>query len=313
MSVLYPIRVSGFYSLCVRVLEEVRFPMHFFYRSKKMYGNFVHCFLLVYKERLNVSYRRFVEICDENNLQRMLCIKRVPHFTTLQKFMQKLDKTVLEKMVRACKRLLNLKDIEASIDGTGFANTNPSHYYQKRVDGVRVKNFTKTVFLTDNKTKLVLNMRTHSDHSGETLDFIPLVKDLKKSLKAVLADKAYDSTANRQYCWDNGIDNHIPLREQKQQRKKYGLTPYFKKNRRKANELFNPTIYKQRALIESVNSAIKRVFGSWVCSRKPENQQKQATIKALAYNIEKIGRTITVWLFINSQTFLQRPPDGNPY
>jgi len=171
-----------------------------FYRSKKMYNNFVHVFLLVYKERLNVSYRRFVEIASENNLQRMLCIKRIPHFTTLQKFMQKVDKRVFEKMVRACRKLLNLKDVVASIDGTGFSNTNPSHYYSKRVDGVSVKNLTKTVFLADNKSKLVLNVRTHSDRASETLDFIPLVRELKKTLKCILADKAYDSFKNRKYC-----------------------------------------------------------------------------------------------------------------
>ncbi len=287
--------------------------MHFFYRSKKMYGNFVHCFLLVYKERLNVSYRRFVEICDENNLQRMLCIKRIPHFTTLQKFMQKLDKAVLEKMVRACRRLLHLKDIVAGIDGTGFSNTNPSHYYEKRVDGVCVKNYTKTILLADLKTKLVLNIDTCSDNRNETLSFIPLVKEIKNSLHCVLADKAYDSMKNREFCWDNGIDTQIPLREHKQQRNKYGLTPHFKKDRRKASELFNSRTYKQRALCESVNSAIKRVFGSWVCSRKPENQQKQATIKALAYNIEKMGRTIAVWLFINNQTFLQSQKKRKPF
>ena len=147
MSVLYPIRVSGFYKLCLRVFGEVRFPMHFSNFSKKMYGNFTHCFLLVYREKLNVSYRRFVEIANENNLQRMLCIKRVPHFTTLQKFLQKIDKSVFEKMVRACHKLLSLKDVEASVDGTGFSNTNPSHYYMKRVDGKKARNYTKTMFL----------------------------------------------------------------------------------------------------------------------------------------------------------------------
>ncbi|MDO8538186.1 MAG: hypothetical protein Q7S21_04845, partial [archaeon] len=45
--------------------------------------------------------------------------------------------------------------------------------------------------------------------------------------------------------------------------------------------------------------------GSWVCSRKPQNQQKQTTIKAIAYNLEIIGRTIKVWIFINPNTFLQ--------
>jgi len=299
MSVLYPIRVSGFYNLCIRVLGEVRFPMHFFYRSKKMYNNFVHVFLLVYKERLNVSYRRFVEIADENNLQRMLCIKRMPHFTTLQKFMQKIDKQLLEKMVRACNKLVNLKDVEASVDGTGFSNTNPSHHYIKRVDGVEVRNYTKTVFLTDNKTKLVLNIRTHSDNKHETLEFIPLVSELVKTLKTVLADKAYDSRKNREFCWKNNIEVHIPLRDWPQFREGYGHKPHYYKPRKKALKLFKTETYKRRSLIESVNSAIKRTLGSYVCSRRADQQQKQVTLKAIAYNIEHIGKTIKVQIFIN--------------
>jgi len=296
MNALYPVQLSGFYKLCIRVLEEVRFPMHFFYRSKKMYNNFVHVFLLVYKERLNVSYRRFVEIADENRLHRMLCIKRIPHFTTLQKFMQKLNKSLFEKMVRACRKLLKLKDIEASVDGTGFSNTNPSHYYCKRVDGKTARNYTKTVFLADNKTKLVLNVRTHSDNSNETLDFIPLLKELSRTLKAVLADKQYDSMKNRVFCKNNSIAVQIPFRKVSQSRQQELGTP---SKRKLLEQQFDETAYRRRSLIESVNSAIKRTLGSYVNSRKAENQQKQVTIKAIAYNLELIGRTIKLWLFIN--------------
>jgi transposase len=265
-----------------------------------MYGNIRLAFLICYKEKLNVSYRRFVEICNENNIQRMLCIKRIPHFTTLQKFLQRIDKTMFEKLVRACRKLLNLNEVTASVDGTGFSNTNPSQYYCKRIDGKTPKNYTKTLFLADNKTKLILNIRTYSDHASETLDFIPLVKELKNALSCVLADKAYDSSANRRYCWDNNIEVHIPVREWKQHRQGYGLKPFLKsKHRKKAAKLFNKQKYNYRALVESVNSAIKRTLGSYVCSRRADNQQKQATIKAIAYNIEHIGRTIKIWLFIN--------------
>ena len=280
-------------------------PLHNFYRSKKMYNNFVHVFLLVMKERLNVSYRRFVQIATEMNLQRMLCIKRIPHFTTIQKALQRLPKTLLERMVRSCKNLLSLNKVEAGIDGTGFSNTNPSHYYTKRVDGVKVKNFTKSVLMADLNSKLVLNMRATGEHEHETRFFIPLIKEIKHSLLRVLADKAYDSTRNRTYCWENGIENHIPVREWKHGRNKYGLKTNLHGLRRKAAALFNPETYKRRALVESVNSAIKRPFGAYVCSRRHDNQCKQATIKILAYNLELIGRALKTWLFIIKTTFLQ--------
>ena len=303
MNALYGIRVSDFYNLCLRVFEEIRFPSRFSNFSKKMYGNFVHTFLLVYREKLNVSYRRFVQIADENNLQRMLCIKKMPHYTTLQKFMQRIDKKVFEKMVKACCKLIKLKDVEASIDGTGFSNTNPSHHYIKRINGVNVKNYTKTVFLTDNKSKLILNIKTHSDNTHETKNFIPLIKELKKTLKTILADKAYDSIKNREYCYKNNMEVHIPFRQYTQSRKQITGKPSKRKTHQK---LFNKQKYKNRALIESINSAIKRTLGSYVNSKKAINQQKQVTLKALAYNIEHITRTIKLLFYINIKGFLQR-------
>lgn len=296
MNALYGIRRSDFYNLCLRIFEEVRFPVYFSNFSKKMYGNFTHVFLLVYKERLNVSYRRFVEIASENNLQRMLCIKRIPHFTTLQKFLKKISKGVFEKMVRACRKLLGLKDVVASIDGTGFSNTNPSHYYLKTIGDKTVKNYTKTVFIADNKSKLILNVRTHSDNRHETLDFIPLVRELKKALRCILADKAYDSMKNRRFCLDNNIEVHIPFRQHSQSRQQeFGIPS----KRKLLEKRFNASKYRYRALIESVNSAIKRTLGSYVNSKLARQQQKQVTVKALAYNLEIINRTIKLFIFIS--------------
>ena len=300
MNVICPVKLNTFYQTVERLCEQSGVKNTNSNFSKKMYGNVKLTFLACYREKLNVSYIRFVEICEENNLKRMLCLKRIPHYTTIQKFVQRTPKALFEKLVRTCRKLLNLKDVTASIDGTGFSNTNPSHHYLKRIDGIKVRNFTKTVFLTDNKTKLILNVRTHSDHASETLDFIPLIKELKNILSCVLADKGYDSNANRRYCWDNGIEVHIPVRQWKQIRLGYGHNPFLKsKYRKKAAKLFDKNKYNYRSLIESVNSAIKRTLGSYVCSRRADNQQKQVTIKAIAYNLEQIGRTIKMWIFIN--------------
>ena len=300
MSILYPIEYNNFYRLVENVCFEVRLPFRFSNFSKTMYGNFVHVFLCVYKEKLNLSYRRFVEVCEENKLQRMLCIKRIPHFTTIQKFIQRMKKELFEKLVRACRKLLNLNDVTAAIDGTGFSNTNPSQYYQNRINAERVKNYTKTVFLSDINTKLILATETFSDHRHETTTFKPMVKQLASCLKTILADKGYDSMSNRKLCWKNNIDVHIPFRAFKSQKDRLD-NQFYSKQRRNALKKFDKTAYNQRALAESVNSAIKQTLGGFVRARKASNQQKTVTIKALAYNIERIGRTIKIWLFIEIQ------------
>jgi len=200
-------------------------------------------------------------------------------------------------LVQACRKLLNLKDVTAAIDGTGFSNTNPPHYYQKRIDGKEVKNYTKTVFLSDIRTKLILAVETQSDRTHETTHFKPMVKQLANCLKTVLADKGYDSMSNRKFCWNNNIDVHIPFRQYDLARNEINR----KSKKKMYKKMFDKTVYNQRALAETVNSAIKQTLGGFVRARKASNQQKTVTIKALAYNIEHIGRTIKIKLWIEIQ------------
>ena len=300
MTVFVGIKVNSFYRLTERVFNEVRFPRYFSNFSKKMYGNFTHVFLLIYKEKLNVSYRRFVEICNENNIQRMLCIKRIPHFTTLQKFLQKVDKQAFRKMVRACMKLLNILKSDASIDATGFSLRNPSYYYLNRIDGKMPKASLKTTFVTDNEHKIILNVDTRAKNQHDNKDFIPLVKEVRDILYKIKADKAYDAEINLKYCRENKIEAMIPVREFKQTYQGYGLKAKIGgKCRREMFYGFDEKEYHKRSVIESINSAIKRTLGSYILAKDPKSQEKQAVLKVLAYNIEIIGRRIKIGLFIN--------------
>ena len=288
MKCIYEVKVNSFYQLIEKLcwISNIKNTKSVF--SKQMYGNIKLTFLVAYKEKLNCSYRRFVEICEENNIQHMLCLKKIPHYTTLQKFVARTNKKIFEKLVKACRQLLKLDNIEASIDATGFSNTNPSHHYCKRINK-HVKNYTKTTFLTDNKTKLILNVKTVSDHTHDTIFFKPMIKEIKKSLKLMLADKGYDSQQNRKYCLKNNIEVHIPFRQWSKTRKQEFNIP---SKRMLAEKRFDKNKYNKRSVIEAINSAVKRTLGSYVLARDASQQQKQVTIKALTYNIERMGRII---------------------
>ncbi len=125
-----------------------------------------------------------------------------------------------------------------------------------------------------------------------------MVSEIADSLRTLLADKGYDSASNRKHCRGYGIEPHIPLREYEQTRAQIAA----RHSKRKTEEkLFNKLLHNRRALIESVNSAIKRTLGSYVNNRTASNQQKQVTIKAISYNIEHIARTIKVSILLELQ------------
>ena len=297
MSFVYEVKLNPFYLTVENLCQIVRYKNTKSVFSKQMYGNHRLMYLVLYKEKLNLSWDRFIEHCNETHLYRQLGIKKMPVKSTFIKFVQRTPKIIFEEFVSACVKLLNLKDVVGAIDGTGFSNTNPSHYYQKRIDGAIVKNYTKTVFLTDINTKLILGVQTQSDHTHETTHFKPMVKQLANCLKIILADKGYDSMSNRKFCWKNKIAVHIPLRQHKIRMDRLD-NQHFKKQRRKANQLFDKTIYNKRALVESVNSAIKQTLGGFVRARTASNQQKTVTIKAITYNIEHINKIIKIHIKI---------------
>jgi len=71
----------------------------------------------------------FIDVSDL--IKKYLRIKKVPHFTTIQKFFKRLP----SKQIREINRLiLSLNDIKADIialDGSGFTNDYADKYYAK--------------------------------------------------------------------------------------------------------------------------------------------------------------------------------------
>ncbi|MEK6902803.1 MAG: IS5 family transposase [archaeon] len=298
---IVPIEYNSFFRLASRAFSEARFPLYFSNFSKKTYGNFVHVFLHVYKERTNASYDRLRELVIENKLTRMLGIKSIPHKSNMSRFLKKIDKEVLREMIRACARIVNIIESKSIIDSTGFSLTNPSHYYLKRINGKSPKNFVKTSLLVDSRLKIVLNAQTHSKNVHDINDFIPLINEMRGVVKNILADKAYDSTNVLEYCKLNGINPMIPVREWKNFRDGYGAKPRIGgKLRRKMFENFDAKEYARRNIVESINSAIKRTLGGFVRSRLAGSQEKTALFKALTYTLEIINRKITLTIHLRS-------------
>ena len=69
------------------------------------FTNIQHLFLLVAKEHTNCDYRKFVESLYDSKIPKCISLKRIPHFTTLQKVAKRLQARLLEKLVFLIKEL----------------------------------------------------------------------------------------------------------------------------------------------------------------------------------------------------------------
>ena len=81
-----------------------------------------HLVLLTIRQYQGKSYRMFVEwLVEAYYLRLFLELSRIPHFTTLQKFADRISNTLLEKIISSFIVISGCtKHIFAGIDSTGF-------------------------------------------------------------------------------------------------------------------------------------------------------------------------------------------------
>ena len=84
-------------------------------------------------------------LLEAHYLRMFLIISRIPHFTTLQKFMERITGTVMQRMI-TCFIILpfvNVKNIFFGIDSSGFKSTHSLQYYTERIRLRKRKKWTK--------------------------------------------------------------------------------------------------------------------------------------------------------------------------
>jgi hypothetical protein len=83
----------------------------------------------------------FVEwLIEAYYLRSFLRLSRIPHFTTLQKFTDRINNSLLEKIISSFIVISGTKHIFAGIDSTGFKITHASQYYTDRTELRREEN-----------------------------------------------------------------------------------------------------------------------------------------------------------------------------
>ena len=106
MSMIYEVKLNPFYLTVEELCQIVRFKNRKSNFSKKMYGNHNLLFMVLYREKLQMSWDRFIRFANEINLPRQLGIKKMPVKSTFIEFIKRTPKKVFEQFVRSCKKLL---------------------------------------------------------------------------------------------------------------------------------------------------------------------------------------------------------------
>ena len=218
----------------------------------------------------------------KSNLRLFLGLSRIPHFTTLQKFTDRINNSLLEKIILSFIAISGTKHIFAGIDSTGFKSTRSSQYYTERAK-LRRK-WIKLSIGADELQQIICNIRIRrAPTRHDNIDFKPIVKRIANilPLSVVTADKGYDSENNRllvrEYLHAFSV---IPAR--------YEHVPIWRTHGRYRKQMkrgYSKVLYNQRNKDETIISVIKRLFGEHIMSRLTRTQNRELSFRCITYNI----------------------------
>jgi Transposase DDE domain len=238
------------------------------------------CVLLMFY--VNKSYREMEEwLLASDQVVKVLELEEIPDHTTLQRTYRKLSMKDFERMKEELLRSVGVGGEEGiAADSTGFSPSNASLLYLSRCGRV-CHRWVKGVYAVGTRSLYILAWRYGYGPGNEAHHLNGLRRDVRryafyqggKPAWQILADSGFDGKTARP-------GDLIPLRREGKS------TP---RERRIRSELVAQARlegwYGQRWKVETVNSVIKRLFGSFIRSHRSRLQMHEPIIKALLYNI----------------------------
>ena len=199
------------------------------------------------------------------------------HWTSWQKAIAKWPAWVWEALAKASSGEERCEI--AAIDGTTLSRSNPSQHYLHRIssDG-QVNRPVQQVLLIDVKRRKFLSWRIRAIPRGEKCDVRYLVKHSPGQIDGIVMDKNFDSNPLHTWLRDYGIWSVAPVRKGCK-RGNY---------RRQLRDCFDWCLYWQRNIIESMISAVKRLFGVHLRARTWRAQRAEMYSRLISYNLRYI-------------------------
>jgi hypothetical protein len=278
-------------------LANEHLPLYAHRYSPKTYTQPQLFVCLVLKTFFRTDYRGLVGILkDFDALQAFLDLKRVPHYTTLQKASRRLLKAPYAKRLfhgtvrRFLGRRQRLK--LAAMDSTGLDYGRRSAYYVRRRHAGQSKekrvyyaHFAKLEASFDCRSHLILAAQMSRGPRPDVDRFKPLLDATLETSrpKSILADAGYDSEGNHQHARvTRRVRSFIPATIGRPTTK-----PLRGRYRRQMKQRLNKHYgqYGQRWQAESGFSMIKRCIADTVQGRSQWSQRRELWLIVITYNI----------------------------
>lgn len=291
---------------CYELFGEAGLMLHKSKFSNKLYTQYQHLFLLVYKQFRKFTYKELLEDLSDNlTLRTYLGLNKLPEYTTLIKFAQKLPNAIFDKLMMAFGKFIKQPQ-KVAIDGTGISLDNASPHYCKRIGKkYHQRPFLKLSVIIEIELYIILQFKVRKKARHDLIDAYPMVRKLAKQYKpeAFYGDRGYDSERLFKLVFEEL--GAYPLILQK----RLDVPKHRRKGRYRKETIdqFDYGEYLQRNKVETAFSILKRKFGFSIRSKHTKNQKVEAMCRLVAYNIDRLlesgGKVILMFIRITRVSY----------
>jgi hypothetical protein len=128
-------RYIGMVRAVFKVCRRQAVPLYSSKYSRRDFTIWQHIALLALMQRVRKSYREYVQdyLTTTEKLIWVLGLSKLPHFTTIEKFLLRVPSALLERVMGGFLSLTGARRQALGVDSSGFSPHHASRYYALRV------------------------------------------------------------------------------------------------------------------------------------------------------------------------------------
>lgn len=236
-----------------------------------------------------------VRLGEHRELRQALGLASVPDFTTLYRFLQRLDDATIDQAVGETVRRLrgtrkrSRRKARVAVDATGLAQGAASTFFVRRMHHHGQKplpwrHWLKWVVVVDLDQQFLLAQIARRGPWNDCANLPAVVETASQQTRIglVLADAEFDSERNHTYIRKQlGAQSVIPAKRGKKTWRIHGVRAEMRRS-------FPRQLYRRRSLIESLFSSVKRKLSARAPGRTLPMQKRQALLLGLSFNLYRL-------------------------
>lgn len=245
--------------------------------------------LCLFRVSCNLTYDGYAAERSDSRIQKILGVSQLPSRSALHRGMGNLSQKYLRRFNKILTgRLVRKKGLRVIVDSTGVGLRSSSMWYDIRVKRRnKRKDNAKLHLAVDPRRNVVLNFKITSWKKGDSPVLGFLLRTLD-TVSKVLGDSGYLSRKNCDLVVEKDGKPFFKLKANTTAKAKGSKAWKDMVRFAREHKALYERIYHVRSLVESVNSAIKRRYGSFVRAVKRKTRNNAIALKIIAYNVKQL-------------------------